>query len=103
MGTLEVCWEGQGPLPGLFLASLRRGGLWVWDCSKEPFWLETLPNLSIKGDYRRGLQKGVNLISSDVKPVLGTGRTDLMPWMTNVPVGDIYLSAGALGRDLNFC
>lgn len=31
----------------------------------------------------------------------GSGRADLTPWVMNAPVGDIYLSASALSRDLN--
>jgi len=46
----------------------------------------------------RGPQEGANLTSLDVKPMLGSGRSDSMPWMTNAPVGDVFLSAGALGR-----
>lgn len=58
-------------------------------------------NSRIKGDWERGLQRLTSLISSDVRPMHGSGRVDLTPWMMNAPVGDINLSAGAPPRDLN--
>lgn len=86
------------PFPGTYW---RRRACGYGDAPGDFSRWKNIHDLRIKRDCKRGLQKGANLISSDVRPMLDSGRADLTPWMTNAPVGDIYLSAGSPSRDLN--